>query len=84
MTKCRKINEHIPVEKKDLTPIKFVKVIDGDLVECKTCLAEPAGYDHIVLLRSIHTGQYDIMYAYNNAHEKSGCIYFGYWNDGVV
>jgi len=69
--------------KKEKKQIIFVKELSDN--EIKRVPAEPAHWNHVMLLRkSDHNMCYDIMYAYDTGRENGGLIYLGYWNDGVV
>lgn len=71
-------NELVEGRKK---PIEFVKFLGYDLVWSCNPASEPKEFDHISPIAKYGAGF--IMYAYDNGDEENGCIYWGYWNDGV-
>jgi len=82
MTECTMIGStEAPVQK---GPIKFCKYIvkDRNPVELHRECIEPKDWDNIKLLYSDF--EFDFMYAWNNGFSRSGYIYQGHWNDGVV
>lgn len=45
----------------------------------------PSDFKFIELISKRYSGQYDIMFAYNNnSFRENGVLYLGKWNDGVV
>jgi len=48
-------------------------------------VAEPRKYEYIELVCPKYNGVHDIMFAYDHPDDRAtGCLYLGYWNEGVI
>lgn len=66
--------------------IEFVEVIDTRIEWIRTQKPDnsPNNWENIELIcRSNEVEKYDIMFAYDG-DRSWGCLYLGFWNDGVV
>ena len=80
-TKCIVLGEE-PTEVKK-KPIEFLKWINMDLI-ISECSGSPKDYHVVELIcKDYRESGYDMMHAYNDSR-RVGCLYFGYWNDGVA
>ena len=97
MTKCNIIGEcnssnvSYPKKRKKKIQFKFkVSVVNG-ISETAVC-GEPSGYENITLISKnklmFKEKIYDLMYACEcltcGEGPGRGCLYVGYWNDGIV
>ena len=66
-----------------LNHIKFVKALESD-EKFQDAKSEPKHWGNLMLLEKEYTSsKMDLIWAYNE-NPNIGCIYLGYWNDGVV
>jgi hypothetical protein len=68
-------------EVKPLKPIEFVEVVNRDKNE--KAVACPRDYQNIELICSNYSDNVDVMLAYDD-NRNYGCLYIGYFNDGIV
>jgi hypothetical protein len=70
-------------EKKELKPIEFVKYLTNDN-DILNAYSTPDSYANIELIcRNYNHNKHDLMFAFNE-HRNGGCLYLGYFNDGIV
>lgn len=73
--------EPIEQEKKK---IQFVYFVDSETGKAEQTTTLPESWSNIELIKRTHIYEgYDIMFAYD--HDRTiGCLYLGYFNDGIV
>ena len=69
--------------------IKFLSVLPSEnhsTLQFSTAVYAPSSaYDYVELVCPKYNGVHDIMFAYDHPDDRAtGCLYLGYWNDGVV
>jgi hypothetical protein len=69
--------------------IKFLSVLPSEnhatLKFSATVIAPPDAYDYVELICPKYNGRHDIMFAYDHPDDRAtGCLYLGYWNEGVI
>lgn len=92
-TNCNKLGEiskNAEIKKQKIEFEFKVSVAKG--ISIRDACGEPAHYDNITLLCKNYLvfmeKPYDLMYAYDSLTcgdgPARGCLYVGYWNDGIV
>lgn len=85
MTKVIILGDTPPVEEKPKKPIEFVRIITHNMNLDKPT-NKPGDWKNIeVIARGYRNslGNFDIFFAYDD-HRRSGALYLGHYNDGVV
>ena len=81
-TKVTILGEH-PIEQ-EKKKIEFVYIFTGEGRKIDA-IANPSSYQNIELIcESYMSDKYDLMFAYDDTRRKSGALYLGHFNDGIV
>lgn len=83
-TKCIVIGK--PTEEVKGKPIEFKTVANIDMEGPRfvNLGKRPKDWRNIELIARGRGGEYDMMFAYNDADRADGFLYLGHWNDGFV
>ena len=72
-----------PIEQ-EKKKIEFVYIFTGEGRKIDA-IANPSSYQNIELIcESYMSDKYDLMFAYDDTRRKSGALYLGHFNDGIV